>query len=85
MVSVKRNIVRYNKYVSVITVVVVFVSYFHNYCDFLRRFSSRYLFVQAVVLYALLFFEQRSIVLSLFHYKYRSEYLLCGRLQLERT
>jgi len=34
MVSVNRNIVEYNKYFLVITVVVVFVSYCYSYCDF---------------------------------------------------
>ena len=34
MVSMNRNIVGYSKYLLVITVVVVFVSYWYNYCDF---------------------------------------------------
>jgi len=69
MVSVNRNIVGYS--VLVITVVVVFVSYFHNYCDFVRTLWSHYWLVQGqvLVLYALLFLEQYSIILSLFHYK----------------
>ena len=37
MVSVNRNIVRYNKYIVVDTVVVVFVSYCYSYCDFVRH------------------------------------------------
>jgi len=36
MVSVNRNIVWYNKYVLIITVVVVFVSYCYSHCDFVR-------------------------------------------------
>jgi len=32
-----------------------------------------------------LFIEQRLLVLSLLRYKYTSEYLLCGRLRVERT
>ena len=32
----------------------------------------------------ILFLEKSLIVLGLFHYKYWSEYLLCGRLQWER-
>ena len=36
MVSVNRNIVGYNIDALIITVVVVFVSHFHSYCDFVR-------------------------------------------------
>ena len=42
MVSVNRNIVRYNKYLVVVTVVVVFVSYCYSYYDFVKTFYSRY-------------------------------------------
>jgi len=35
---VNRNIVGYNKYVLVVTVVVVFVSYFHSYVTSLENF-----------------------------------------------
>jgi len=34
VVSINRNIVGYNKYLLVVTVVIVFVSYCYNYCDF---------------------------------------------------
>jgi len=37
VVSVNRNIVKYNKYLLVITVVVVFVSYCYSYCDFVKH------------------------------------------------
>jgi len=50
VVSVNRNIVRYIKYLVVVTVVVVFVSYCYSYCDFVRRLYSRYWFVQVQVL-----------------------------------
>jgi len=36
VVSVNRNIVWYNKYLLIITVVVVFVSYCYSHCDFVR-------------------------------------------------
>jgi len=49
VVSVNRNIVRYNKYLVVVTVVVVFVSYCYSYCDFVTTFYSRYWCVQVQV------------------------------------
>jgi len=49
VVSINRNIVRYNKYLVVVTVVVVFVSYCYSYCDFLRTFYSRCRCVQVQV------------------------------------
>jgi len=49
VVSVNRNIVRYNKYLAVVTVVVVFVGYCHSCCDFVRTFYSRYWYVQVQV------------------------------------
>ena len=55
MVSVNRNIVRYNKYIVVVTVVVVFVSYCYSYCDFVRTFYSRYWCVQDLVPYLFYF------------------------------
>jgi len=55
MVSVNRNIVRYNKYIVVVTVVVVFVSYCYSYCDFVRTFYSRYWCVQVRVPYLFYF------------------------------
>jgi len=54
VVSVNRNIVRYNKSV-VVTVVVVFVSYCCSYCDFVRTFYSRCWCVQGQVLVPYLF------------------------------
>jgi len=38
MIIVNRNIVGYNKYLLVITVLVIFVSYCYSYCDFVRPF-----------------------------------------------
>jgi len=40
VVSVNRNIVRYNKYLVVVAAVVLFVSYCYSYCDFLRTLQS---------------------------------------------
>jgi len=56
MVSINRNIVRYNKYIVVVTVVVVFVSYCYSYCDFIRTFYSRYWCVQVQVRVPYLFY-----------------------------
>jgi len=42
VVNVNRNMVRYNKYLVAVTVVVVFVSYCYSYCDFVRTFYSCY-------------------------------------------
>ena len=56
VVSINRNIVRYNKYIVVVTVVVVFVSYCYSYCDFVRIFYSRYWFVQVQVRVPYLFY-----------------------------
>ena len=42
--------VRYNKYLVVVTVVVAFVSYCYSYCDFVRTLYSRYWLVQVQVL-----------------------------------
>jgi len=56
VVSVNRNIVRYNKYLVVITVVVVFVSYCYSDCDFVRTLYSHYWFVQVHVLVPHLFY-----------------------------
>ena len=87
MVSLNRNIVRlrYNKYLVVVTVVVVLSVIVIVIVIFLEhstvvvgmfKFKFEYLF----------YFSRKSlIVLGLFHYKYCSEYLLCGRLQWERT
>jgi len=87
VVSVNRNIVRYNKYIVVVTVVVVFVSYCYSYCDFVRKILQSLLVCSSSSSSTLciLFLEKSLIVLGLFHYKYWSEYLLCGRLQWERT
>jgi len=73
VVSVNRNIVSYNKYLVVVTVVVVFVSYCYSYCDFVRTLYSRYWFIQVQVLvpYLFYFLEKKSlIVLGLLQYKY---------------
>jgi len=56
VVSVNRNIVRYNKYLVVVTVVVVFVSYCYSYCDFVRTFYSRCRCVQVPVRVSYLFY-----------------------------
>jgi len=56
VVSVNRNIVRYNKYLVVVTVVVVFVSYSYSNCDFVRTFYSRYWCVQVQLLVPYLFY-----------------------------
>ena len=88
MVSVNRNIVRYNKYLVAVTVVVVLsvivivivISLEHilQSLSVCSSSSSSTLFI--------LFLEKKSlIVLGLFHYKCCGEYLLCGRLQWERT
>jgi len=73
MVSVNRNIVRYNKYLVVVTVVVVFVSYCYSYCDFVRTFYSHcwtlvFKFVLKYPIYSI--FRKGLIILGLFHYKY---------------
>jgi len=57
VVSVNRNIVSYNKYLVVVTVVVVFVSYCYSYCDFVRTLYSRYWFIQVQVLVPYLFYS----------------------------
>jgi len=82
VVSVNRNIVRYNKYLVLVTIVVVFVSYCYSYCDFILQ---SLLVCSSLSTLFILFLEKSLIVLSLDHYKYWSEYLLCGRLQWERT
>jgi len=56
VVSISRNIVRYNKYIVVVTVVVVFVSYCYSYCDFGRTFYSRCWCVQVQVRIPYLFY-----------------------------
>jgi len=57
VVSVNRNIVRYNKYIVIVTVVVVFVSYCYSYCDFfVRTFYSRYRCIQVQVRVPYLFY-----------------------------
>jgi len=48
--------VRYNKYIVVVTVVVVFVIYCYSYRDFVRTFYSRYWCVQVQVLVPYLFY-----------------------------
>ena len=60
MVSVSRNIVSYNKYLLVITVVVVFVSYCYSHCDFVKTLYSLYwrVQVQVLVLYAFYFWKK---------------------------
>jgi len=45
VVSVNRNIVRYNKYLLVTTAVVVLVSYCYSYCDFVRTLFAQSLLV----------------------------------------
>jgi len=55
----------------------------HSSCDFIKVLESRYWFLQVLVLCALLFLEPCLIVLSMLRYKYRSEYLLYGQLQVE--
>ena len=73
VVSVNRNIVRYIKYIVVVTVVVVFVSYCYSYCDFVRTFYSRVIgvfkFKFEYPIYSI-FRKKSLIVLGLFHYKY---------------
>jgi len=49
-------VVRYNKYIVVVTVLVVFISYCYSYCDFVRTFYSRYWRVQVQVRVPYLFF-----------------------------
>jgi len=61
VVSVNRNIVRYNKYVVVVTVVVVFVSYCYSYCDFVRALYSRYWCVQVQVLVPYSIFLKKKV------------------------
>ena len=56
VVSVNINIVRYNKYLIVVTVVVAFVSYCYSYCDFVRTFCSPYWCVQVQILVPYLFY-----------------------------
>ena len=75
VVSVNRIIVRYNKYLVVVTVVVAFVSfnYCYSYCYFVRTFYSRYWCVQEFKfeypIYSI-FRKKSLIVLGLFQYKY---------------
>ena len=86
MVSINRNIVRYNKYLVVVTVVVVLsvivivivISLEHS-TVVVGVFNFKFEYP----IYSI--FREKVIVLGLFHYKYVSEYLLCGRLQWERT
>jgi len=87
VVSVNRNIVRYNKYLVVVTVVVVLsvivivivISLEHSTVTVgVFKFKFEY------PIYSI-FREKSLIILGLFHYKYCGEYLLCGRLQWERT
>jgi len=49
VLSINRNTVRYNKYLIVVTVVLVFVNYCYSYCDFIRKFYSCYWCVQVQV------------------------------------
>jgi len=56
VVSITRNIVRYNKYLVVVTVVVVSVSYCYSYCDFVRTLYSHYWCVQVQVRVSYLFY-----------------------------
>jgi len=58
VVSVNRNIVRYNKYLVVVTVVVVFVSYCYSYCDFIKTFYSRCSSLSSNILF-ILFLEKK--------------------------
>jgi len=53
--SVNRNIVRYNKYLVVVNVVVVFVRYCYSYCDLVRTLYSRCWCVQVLVRYLFYF------------------------------
>ena len=55
MVSVSRNIVRYNKYLLAITAVVVFVSYYYSYCDFVGTLNDHYWFAQVQVVVPVLY------------------------------
>jgi len=84
VVSVNRNIVRYNKYLIVVTVVVVLSVIVIDIVISLEHSSS------TVVVGVFKFKFEYPIysifrVLDLFHYKYCGEYLLCCRLQRERT
>ena len=80
VVSVNRNIVRYNKYLVVVTVVVVLsvivivivISLEHS-TVVVGVFKFKFEYPICSV-----FREKSLIVLGLFHYKYCSEYLLCG-------
>jgi len=60
--TISRNIVRYNKYLLVITLVVVFVIFCYSYCDFVGTLYSRYWLVQVqvLVLYAFYFFRKKA-------------------------
>jgi len=87
VVTVNRNIVRYNKYLVIVTavvvlsviVIVIVISLEHSTVVVgVFKFKFEY------TIYSI-FREKSLIVLGLFHYKYCSEYLLCARLQWERT
>ena len=88
VVSVNRNIVRYNKYLVVVTVVVVVLSVIVIVIVISLEHSTVvvgvFKFKFEYPIYSI-FRKKNLIVLGLFHYKYCSEYLLCGRLQWERT
>ena len=77
MVSINRNIVGYNKYVVVITLVVVLLVIFIFTVISLENCRVVTDLHRVLVLCAVLFSRKCLIVLSLFQSKYRSEYLLC--------
>jgi len=63
--------------------VVVFVSYCYSYCDFVRTSTvviGVFKFKFDYPIYSI-YRKKSLIVLGLYHYKYWSKYLLCGRLQ----
>ena len=87
VVSVNSNIVRYNRYLVVVTVVVVLSVIVIVIVTFLEHSTvvvGVFKFKFEYSIYSI-FRGKSLIVLGLFHYKYCGEYLLCGRLQWERT
>ena len=86
MVSVNRNIVRYNKYLVVVNVVVVLSVIVIVIVISLEHSTVVVDVFKFKFEYPIYFLEKKfNRVLGLFHYKYCSEYLLCGRPQWERT
>jgi len=87
VVSISRNIVRYNKYLVVVTVAVVLsviVIFIVISLEHATVVVGVFKFKFEYPIYSI-FREKSLIVLSLFHYKYCGEYLLCGRLERERS